>query len=110
VAICSPIAPFDRTRKQVRAMVEDAGGAFVLVHVATPLEECERRDRKGLYARARRGEIPDFTGISSPYEEPDDAAVRVDTTGRTIEDALADVLDVLSADGFLRTPAKEGAS
>lgn len=95
IAICSPIAPFDATRRQVRAMVEDAGGEFVLVHVATPLEECERRDRKGLYARARAGEIPDFTGISSPYEEPADAAVRVDTTGRSIEDALADVLGVL---------------
>ena len=66
IAICSPIAPFDATRQQVRAMVEEAGGAFVLVHVATPLEECERRDRKGLYAKARRGEIPEFTGISSP--------------------------------------------
>jgi sulfate adenylyltransferase len=101
VAICSPIAPFDRTRKQVRAMVEDAGGAFVLVHVATPLEECERRDRKGLYAKARRGEIPEFTGISSPYEEPEDAAVRVDTTGRTIEDALSDVLAELKAANYL---------
>ena len=83
VAVCSPIAPFDATRRQVRAMVDDAGGAFFLVHVATPLEECERRDRKGLYAKARRGEIPEFTGISSPYEEPADADVRVDTTGRT---------------------------
>ncbi|WP_457112108.1 adenylyl-sulfate kinase [Marmoricola sp. URHA0025 HA25] len=98
IAICSPIAPFDETRKQVRAMVEAAGGEFVLVHVATPLEECERRDRKGLYARARAGEIPDFTGISSPYEVPDDATVRVDTTGRTIEDALGDVLGVLPFD------------
>ena len=71
VAVCSPIAPFDATRQDVRAMTEAAGGAFFLVHVATPLEECERRDRKGLYAKARRGEIPDFTGISSPYEEPD---------------------------------------
>ncbi|MCW2782089.1 MAG: cysC [Marmoricola sp.] len=95
IAIVSPIAPFDETRKQVRAMVEEAGGDFVLVHVATPLEECERRDRKGLYAKARAGEIPEFTGISSPYEEPADADVRVDTTGRTIEDALADVLAVL---------------
>jgi sulfate adenylyltransferase len=102
VAICSPIAPFDSTRKQVRAMVEDAGGAFFLVHVATPLEECERRDRKGLYAKARRGEIPEFTGISSPYEEPRDAAVRVDTTGRSIEDALADVVEVLEDEGYLR--------
>lgn len=98
VAICSPIAPFDRTRRLVRQLVEDAGGAFVLVHVATPLEECERRDRKGLYAKARAGEIPEFTGISSPYEEPKDAAVRIDTTGRSIEDCLADVLPHLPFD------------
>ena len=98
IAICSPIAPFDATRKAVRGMVEDAGGIFVLVHVATPLEECERRDRKGLYAKARAGEIPEFTGISSPYDEPEDAAVRVDTTGRTIEDALDDVLAALPFD------------
>lgn len=101
VAICSPIAPFDTTRKQVRQMVADAGGAFVLIHVATPLEECERRDRKGLYAKARAGEIPEFTGISSPYEEPGDAAVRVDTTGRSIEDALDDVLTYLHDAGYL---------
>lgn len=101
LAVCSPIAPFDETRQQVRAMVEDAGGAFFLVHVATPIEECERRDRKGLYAKARRGEIPEFTGISSPYEEPADADVRVDTTGRSIEDALDDVLDALAEAGYL---------
>jgi len=101
VAVCSPIAPFAETREQVRQMVEDAGGAFFLVHVATPLEECERRDRKGLYAKARAGEIPEFTGISSPYEEPDDPAVRVDTTGRSIEDALDDVLGALDEAGFV---------
>jgi len=101
VAVVSPIAPFDETRQQVRAMVDEAGGAFFLVHVATPLEECERRDRKGLYAKARRGEIPEFTGISSPYEEPDDADVRVDTTGRTIDDALADVTSALAEAGYL---------
>ena len=101
VAVVSPIAPFDETRQQVRAMVDEAGGAFFLIHVATPLEECERRDRKGLYAKARAGEIPEFTGISSPYEEPQDADVRVDTTGRTIEDALDDVLAVLRQDGYL---------
>ena len=92
IAVCSPIAPFDETRQQVRAMADAAGGAFFLVHVSTPLEECERRDRKGLYAKARRGEIPEFTGISSPYEEPTDADVSVDTTGRSIEDALDDVI------------------
>jgi len=101
VAVCSPIAPFDSTRQHVRADVEAAGGAFFLVHVATPLEECERRDRKGLYAKARAGEIPEFTGISSPYEEPEDAAVRVDTTGRTIDDALDDVLVALRDAGYV---------
>ncbi len=101
IAVCSPIAPFDETRQQVRAMVDDAGGAFFLVHVATPLEECERRDRKGLYAKARRGEIPEFTGISSPYEEPDDASVRVDTTGRTIEECLDEVIVSLNGHGYL---------
>jgi sulfate adenylyltransferase len=109
VAVCSPIAPFAETREQVREMVESAGGAFFLVHVATPLEECERRDRKGLYAKARAGEIPEFTGISSPYEEPADPAVRVDTTGRTIEDALDDVLVALDEAGFLHLPTLTGA-
>jgi sulfate adenylyltransferase len=101
IAVCSPIAPFDETRQQVRRMVDEAGGAFFLVHVATPLEECERRDRKGLYAKARRGEIPEFTGISSPYEEPDDASVRVDTTGRTIEECLDEVINSLNEHGYL---------
>jgi sulfate adenylyltransferase len=101
LAVCSPIAPFDSTRQDVRGFVADAGGAFFLVHVATPLEECERRDRKGLYAKARRGEIPEFTGISSPYEEPADADVRVDTTGRSIEEALDDVIAGLREAGYL---------
>jgi sulfate adenylyltransferase len=101
VAVCSPIAPFDATRQDVRAMTAAAGGAFFLVHVATPLEECERRDRKGLYAKARRGEIPDFTGISSPYEEPTDADLRMDTTGRTIEDCRDEVLAALRTAGFI---------
>ncbi|MFI5622179.1 adenylyl-sulfate kinase [Nocardioides sp. NPDC051685] len=101
LAVCSPIAPFDSTRQDVRGFVADAGGAFFLVHVATPLEECERRDRKGLYAKARRGEIPEFTGISSPYEEPADADVRVDTTGRSIDEALEDVITGLREAGYL---------
>jgi len=100
-AICSPIAPFDRTRRFVRDLVDEVGGAFVLVHVATPLEECERRDRKGLYARARRGEIEHFTGISSPYEVPTDADLVIDTTGRTLADELDEVLDHLIGRGLL---------
>jgi sulfate adenylyltransferase len=101
VALCSPIAPFDQTRQQVREMTYAAGGDFFLVHVATPVEVCEQRDRKGLYARARRGEIPDFTGISSPYEEPEDADVRVDTTGRSIEECLEEVVEALAMTGHL---------
>ena len=62
---------------------------------------CESRDRKGLYAKARKGEIPDFTGVTSPYEEPQDADVRVDTTGRTIEDALGEVLAGLREAGYV---------
>jgi len=110
LAVCSPIAPFDETRQQVRAMVDEAGGAFFLVHVATPVEECERRDRKGLYAKARRGEIPDFTGISSPYEAPDDADVRVDTTGRDLESCLDEIIDALAATGHLDLRAPEASS
>ena len=102
VAVCSPIAPFDQTRQDVRSMVEDAGGAFFLVHVATPLEECERRDRKGLYARARKGEIPDFTGISSPYEEPRHYFAKLDTTNRDIAECLRELVSALEAEGWLR--------
>jgi len=110
VAVCSPIAPFDATRQDVRAMTEAAGGAFFLVHVATPLEECERRDRKGLYAKARRGEIPDFTGISSPYDVPQDADLRLDTTGRSIDDCRDEVLGALAEAGYIAgdaTPTDE---
>ncbi|MFZ2015967.1 MAG: adenylyl-sulfate kinase [Nocardioides sp.] len=109
VAVCSPIAPFDATRQDVRVMTDDAGGAFFLVHVATPLEECERRDRKGLYAKARRGEIPDFTGISSPYEVPDDADLRIDTTGRTIDECRDEVLTALAERGFVSGPGPDDA-
>lgn len=96
IAICSPIAPYDATRQAVRRMAAEAGARFVLVHVATPLAECERRDRKGLYAKARAGQIPEFTGISAPYEVPADADVVVDTTGVSVAAALAPVLDVIA--------------
>jgi sulfate adenylyltransferase len=102
IAVCAPIAPFAQVRAQVRADVE-AVGDLVLVHVATPLAECERRDRKGLYLRARRGEIPDFTGISSPYEEPDDADLRIDTTDRTVDDCVDQVWGLFTDRGYLAT-------
>ncbi|RSN70667.1 MULTISPECIES: adenylyl-sulfate kinase [Actinomadura] len=101
VAICAPIAPYAATRAEVRRMVE-AHGDFILVHVATPLEECERRDRKGLYAKARAGLIPEFTGISDPYEEPDDADLAIDTSRLTPEEAVDRVLAVLTEGGWIR--------
>lgn len=101
IAICSPIAPFTSTREAVREMVTEAGGDFLLVHVSTPLAECERRDRKGLYARARRGEIPEFTGISSPYEGPVDADLAIDTTDLSIDAAVERVLTLLRSRGHL---------
>lgn len=100
LVVCAPIAPFAATRDAVRAMVEEVGD-FVLVHVATPLEVCEARDRKGLYAEARAGRLPDFTGVSSPYEPPADADLVVDTTGRTLADCLQDVLSHLRGGGWV---------
>ena len=74
---------------------------FVLVHVATPLAECERRDRKGLYAKARRGEIPEFTGISDPYEEPTDAEIVLDTSSLSPDEAAQRIILHLESEGFI---------
>ena len=87
IAVAAPIAPFADGRRRARARVVPES-AFVLVHVSTPLAVCEERDRKGLYRRARAGEIPDFTGISSPYEAPDDADVTIDTTFISVSEAV----------------------
>lgn len=95
IAICAPIAPYATTRAAARSMVERYG-RFVLVHVATPLEVCEARDRKGLYAKARAGELADFTGISAPYEIPIDADITLDTSEMTVEQAVGHVLDALA--------------
>ncbi|MGN6300934.1 MAG: adenylyl-sulfate kinase [Angustibacter sp.] len=100
VAVCAPIAPYAQSRAAVRQMVE-AVGDFVLVHVSTPLEECERRDLKGLYAKARAGELPAFTGVSDPYEAPVDADLAIDTTTLSRADALQQVVDHLTHGGWL---------
>ena len=94
LAVCAPIAPYAATRADARRLVEEQAGpgSFVLVHVATPLAECEARDRKGLYAKARRGEIAEFTGISDPYEEPTDAELTIDTTSTGVDEAARLVL------------------
>ncbi|RPF20131.1 adenylyl-sulfate kinase [Myceligenerans xiligouense] len=91
IAVAAPIAPFAAGRAKVRALAEEAGARFLLVHISTPLEVCEARDRKGLYAKARAGEIPDFTGISSPYETPTDADLVIDTSEVSVEDAVKQV-------------------
>ena len=83
VTLAAFVSPTRELRELARGII--GGGDFFEVHVATPIEECERRDVKGLYAKARRGEIPDFTGISAPFEEPESPSSRMDTTGRTAE-------------------------
>jgi len=100
VAICAPIAPYDSVRKDVRSMIQPVGG-FLLVHVATPIEVCEQRDRKGLYAKARAGIIKEFTGISDPYEEPVDADIVIDTTKLTAEEAAQQILLHCEKEGYV---------
>ncbi len=104
IAICAPIAPYAEARARVRKMVSEVGD-FLLIHVATPLEVCEARDRKGLYAKARAGVIGQFTGISDPYEEPQDADLVIDTSAMTREQATEAVLRLLTSGGWL-SPAQ----
>lgn len=94
IAVCAPIAPYSNVRQEVRNMVS-AVGRFVEIHVSTPLEVCEERDVKGLYAKARSGEIPQFTGISDPYEEPKNPELRIDTSQCAIDEGVDIVLDKL---------------
>jgi len=100
IAICAPIAPYDATRKAVRGMIEPVGG-FILVHIATSVETCEQRDRKGLYAKARAGILKEFTGISDPYEEPKDAEVVIDTAELSPEEAAQAIILHLEREGFI---------
>lgn len=100
IAICAPIAPYTATRQAVRDMIEPWGG-FIEVHVATSVEECERRDRKGLYAKARAGLIPEFTGVSDPYEIPAQPELAIDTALCSVEEAVQTVVLKLEHEGFL---------
>lgn len=101
IAICAPIAPYAATRRKVRDMIEPVGG-FLEVHVATPLEVCEGRDRKGLYAKARAGILKEFTGISDPYEAPETPELRIDTTRLPPDMAAQQIVLKLEALGFIR--------
>ena len=100
IAICAPIAPYAATRAEVRSAIEGYGG-FVEVHVATPIEVCEQRDRKGMYAKARAGLIRGFTGVDDPYEEPQNPEVRIDTTELTPEEAAQEILLFLGQKGYI---------
>lgn len=101
IAICAPIAPYTATRRAVREMIE-AFGAFIEVHVATSIEECERRDRKGLYKLAREGKIKEFTGISDPYEAPAKAELVVDTEGTDVDYCAQQVILKLESMGLIK--------
>src|SRR5215510_1763037 len=107
IAICAPIAPYAQARARVRSMVREVGD-FLLVHVATPVQVCEARDRKGLYAKARAGVIDNFTGVSDPYEEPTDAELTIDTSAMSRQQSVDAVLRLLIAGGWL--PSDEPAS
>jgi sulfate adenylyltransferase len=100
VCICANIAPYAGARSEARAMVEEHGG-FVLVHVATPMEVCEVRDPKGLYAKARSGLLKGFTGVSDPYEAPTDADITIDTSKLSPGDAAETVMRFLRGKGYL---------
>jgi sulfate adenylyltransferase len=101
IAICAPIAPYTATRRAVREMVE-AYGAFIEVHVATSIDECERRDRKGLYKLAREGKIKEFTGISDPYEAPTHAELVVDTENVDVDHCAQMVILKLESMGLIK--------
>jgi sulfate adenylyltransferase len=100
IALCAPIAPYAQTRRYNRELIGQYGG-YVLVHVSTPIEVCESRDRKGLYAKARAGLIKEFTGVSDPYEVPTDADVTVDTSEITPEEGAQLVYLYLEKEGYI---------
>lgn len=100
-AICAPIAPYRDTRCAVRSMIESWGG-FIEIHVATPIEVCESRDRKGLYAKARAGLIAEFTGVSDPYEIPEAPELTIDTSRHGVNEAVQSIIRKLEHEGYLQ--------
>lgn len=100
VAICAPIAPYSDIRREVRSKIEEYG-AFIEIHVSTSIEECESRDRKGLYAKARKGVIPEFTGISDPYDVPQNPEIRIDTKDMSPVQAAQDIYLYLIREGYI---------
>jgi len=99
VVLTAFVSPFQADRQRARALVE--GGDFIEIHCAADLAVCEQRDTKGLYAKARAGEIKEFTGISSPYEAPEAPELRVDTGSQSLEQSVEQVLAYLAAQGVI---------
>jgi sulfate adenylyltransferase len=106
IAICAPIAPYAQARAVARKLVTEVGD-FLLIYVSTPVEVCEARDRKGLYAKARAGLIKGFTGVTDPYEQPRDADLVLDTSAITRDEAVSAVLKLLIAGGWLADAGDE---
>jgi sulfate adenylyltransferase len=100
IAICAPIAPYEATRNDIRSRIEDYGG-FVEVHISTPLEVCEKRDRKGMYAKARAGLIKGFTGVDDPYEVPQQPELRIDTSKLSPNESAQEILLFLGEKGYI---------
>ena len=98
--IAAPIAPYEGSRDQARELVERYG-SFFLVHVATPLEYCERTDRRGVYRRARNGEIKGFTGVDDPYENPVKPDLTVDVSLSNVRTIVHQIVLLLEAEGLL---------
>jgi adenylylsulfate kinase len=107
--VVSAISPYEETRRTARAMVEQHA-AFVEIHVATSVEECARRDVKGLYAKAFAGEIAEFTGVSDPYEEPPRPELRLETEGREPAESARIVVSRLEELGLVPAAAQAGDS
>ncbi len=100
MAICAPIAPYNKMRQHARHLIERYG-AYIEIHISTPLEICEARDRKGLYAMARKGLIAEFTGISDPYERPESPELRIDTTHLSPMEAAQEIYLYLFKEGYI---------
>ncbi|MEM8713567.1 MAG: adenylyl-sulfate kinase [Planctomycetota bacterium] len=105
-AIAAAISPYENIRNEVRSMIDDERAEFVEVYVNAPLEVVEERDTKGLYAKARAGQIKNFTGVSDPYEEPVHPEVIVYTGEETVEESAGKVLRFLEERGFVASPSK----
>jgi sulfate adenylyltransferase len=100
IAICAPIAPYAGTRSEIRKIIENYGG-FAEVYVSTPLEVCEKRDRKGMYAKARAGLIQGFTGVDDPYEIPQEPEIWLDTTNMPPDESAREIMLYLQQNGYI---------